>query len=271
MAIEKTEAIILKSYNWSETSRLVEVFSRDFGKLVLVDKGGRRFKTKRGRLVPLARMDVTIYKTKKSPKAYLSETELVQSHTFEKEGTVGRLAFASAACELVRSLLSEDQPHASLYGLFADFLNLVDKVDKDKLPPLFLSFFLQLLSELGYQPSLEYCVGCRKTMTAGQAVKTDIQFAPAQGGLVCNACQSAGDYYIALSRDSFRQLLALQHCALSEAATVAIGYAEAMYLAQMLVKFTGYQTGVVSELKSLRFLAKLKAGVQMNTKVNGKT
>jgi hypothetical protein len=45
---------------------------------------------------------------------------------------------------------------------------------------------------------------------------------------------------------------------LTEAATVPIGYQEASLMIDALTKFLSYQSGLVSGLKSLEFLEKLK-------------
>lgn len=271
MALEKTEAVILRSSNWSESSRTVELFSRDFGKIALVDKGGRRFKSKRGRLVPFARLEITFYKSEKATAGYVSETELIELFGFEKEGTMGRLAYASAACELLHHLLSDEQPQPSLYSFFVTFLKLTDTAEKGSLPPLFLTFFLHLLTQLGYHPSLANCVGCGKPMQTPEATAGDVLFCPERGGIVCATCKTAGDYYIPLSRESSVHLAALQKASLSEAAGVPIGYREVSCLLEVLIKFVSYQTGVVSRLKSLEFLEKLKNGQQANGKRNRQT
>ncbi len=268
MALEKSEAVILKSSNWSESSRIVELFSREFGKIALVDKGGRRFKSKRGRLMPFARLEITFYKSEKTPTGYVSEAQLVELYGFEKEGTIGRLAYASAACELLHHLLSNEQPQPSLYRLFITFLKLTETVEKECLPPLFLAFFLHLLSELGYRPSLANCAGCGKPLKTSGVEAEEVLFCPERGGVVCVTCKITGDYYIALSRESSVYLAALQDTPLGEAVGAPIAYGEVSRLLEALVQFVGYQTGVVSRLKSLEFLEKLKNGHLSNGKRN---
>jgi len=272
MPLEKTEAVILKMYNWSESSRTVELFTRDYGKIALVDKGGRRFTSKRGRLVPFARLEITFYRSEKATTGgYVSETELVELFALEKEGTMGRLAYASAACELLHRLVSDEQPQPPLYSFFVEFLKQVENVDKRSLSPLFLAFFLRLLSMLGYHPSLASCVGCGRVVDAPVTGTEEVLFCPERGGTVCSACQTPGDYYIPISYESSRYLVALQKASLSEAAGVPIGYREATRLVEALLKFVGFQTGTVSDLKSLEFLEKLKNSYQENGKGNKQT
>lgn len=266
MPLEKTEAVILKLFNWSESSRMVVLFSRDYGKITLVDKGGRRFTSKRGRLVPFARLEITFYPSKKATSGYVSEAELIELFPFEKEGTLGRLAYASAACELLYHLLSDEQPQQPLYSLFISFLQLTEAVEKNSLPPLFIAFFLRLLSQLGYHPSLAHCVGCGQAARIPDSESKAVHFCPERGGIVCSACQTPGDYYIPLSGENAKLLVTLQSASLNEAVSLPIGYNEVTHLLDALTKFMSCQTGISAHLKSLGFLEKLKNSHPANGK-----
>lgn len=258
MPIEKSEAVILRMFNWSESSRTVIFFSDQQGKIPLVDRGGRSLKSKRGRLLRFARLELTYYRSEKETSGYISDCELVESFSVEGEGSLGRLAYGSAACELLYLLLPEDQTQPALYGYFIQFLRKLGVVDKQYLPAQFLTFLLRSMSFLGYHPSVDFCVGCRKENGKIDLVNGERRFSPERGGLVCPTCQRAGEYYIGLSTEQLRILSALQRASLDEAARVALGYQETSLLLEVLTKFLKYHSGLVSDLKSLEFLDKLK-------------
>lgn len=266
MPLEKSEAIVLRSYNWSESSRTVVFFSRVFGKLALVDRGGRSLKSKRGRLTSFARLQVTFYSSEKESRGYISDIDLLETFSFERDGSLGRLAYGSAACELLDLLLPEEEPQKTLYDYFAVFLKSVEIVHKRSLPPLFLAFFLRLLAHLGYHPALGCCAGCgRQVVTSDDEAQSDseeaiatVPFFPERGGVICRTCQAPGDYYISLSAKSFAYLLALQNASLGEAAQVPIMFKDSEPLLEALTRFLAYQVGLKTDLKSLEFLQKLK-------------
>ena len=264
MSLETTEAVVLKTFNWSESSRTVVLFTRDFGKLALVDKGGRRFNGRRGRLVPFARLEVTFYHSEKESNGYISDINLVKAYSLEQEGSLGRLAFASAACELLYQLLSERERQGGLYEYFVTFLGMIETVGKQALGPVFLTFFIRLLSFLGYHPSLAYCVSCGKG--EAELVNGDgkLNFSAERGGMVCGSCKSVGDCYIPFSPESHRLLLALQSASLKQAAALPVSYVETIRLLEALTKFVSYQADIKSELKSLAFLEKLKNSNSMS-------
>ena len=261
MALEKSEAIVLKSFNWSESSRTVVFFSPDHGKLPLIDKGGRSVKSKRGRLLPFCRLDLLYYTSRKEGSGYVSGVDQVEFFSLEGDGALGRLAYASAACELLYNILPENQEHRELYDVFVLYLRLIVTVPKVGLPPMFLCFFLRLLSLLGYHPNLGYCSECSRELIdrKGLAVgETAFVFSPERGGIICSACQKIGQSYIGLSDTETRLLARLQTSSLSTAAQVSIGFVEASRMTDAVTQFLRYHAGLDSDLKSLSFLDKLK-------------
>ncbi len=45
MAAEKATALVLRTTDWSETSRIATLWTREFGKIRALAKGGRRLKS----------------------------------------------------------------------------------------------------------------------------------------------------------------------------------------------------------------------------------
>jgi DNA repair protein RecO len=263
MAIQSSEAVLLKAFNWSESSRTVHFFSKKSGKLALVDKAGRSIKSKRGRLMPFARIELTFYVSERATSGYISSADLLEVFSFEKDGNLGRLAYGSAACELLFSLLPEEQPQVGLYDYFVSYLRYLDQIDKQFIPALFIAFLLRLLSQLGYHPNLTYCVGCSKTIDEFANQET-LAFSPARGGIVSPACQKPGEYYIDLPLADVKILSALQVSSLQEAARLPIGFEHSARLIDAMTKFLSYQSGLKPELKSLEFLDKLKSSKNGN-------
>ncbi len=204
-----------------------------------------------------SRLGITYYASEKETSGYISDIELIEQFSLEKEGTLGRLAYASASCELLNLVLPEEEEQAQLYELFCNFLSQIDSIDKKYLPSLFIIFILRLISHLGYHPSLGYCSGCSREMTDGPK-GSKYFFAPERGGLICEACKRPGDYYIVLSLENFRALKILQTSSLSDAELVPIGYQQAVLMLEVVEEHLGYQAGIKQKLKSLQFLEKLK-------------
>jgi len=258
MALQKSDAIVLKAYNWSESSRTIVFFTRDFGRLALVDKGGRSLKSRRGRMQAFSKLEVTFYQSKKESSGYVSDILVEQSFEFGREGMLGRLGYGSAACELLLLLLADEEPQPELFDYTVHYLGWLDRADKRYLPALFVAFFLRLLSSLGYHPSLTHCTVSGQPIADEAEARGEVAFSPEQGGVVSAACQKAGDYYIRLTYQSLKLLVTLQTASLNEAATLPIGFVEAGLLVEVLRRFMSYQADVRADVKSLEFLEKLK-------------
>jgi len=259
MSLETTPALLLKAYNWSESSRTIVFFTKQFGRLALVDKGGRQLKSKRGRPMPFALLEVTYYDHEKESTSYLSDVELLEQWEFAIDGNLGRLAYGSAALELLNLLLPEDEAHEDIFNYTCSFMTLIATSPRTGLPSLFIAYLLRLLSQLGYHPSLAYCVECGMDIEEFRTASDRIAFSAERGGVICPTCQSVGDYYITPHWETYRQAVALQTASLSEATTTTMGFSESTQVLDLLVAFIGAHTGANSDLKSLTFLEKLKS------------
>ena len=255
----KSEGILLRSVNWKEQSRIVSIFTDNYGKISVVDRGGRSFKSKRGRLVNFCRLEISYFVSEKSELGHLGETDVREAFTFEKDGTLGRLTFASAAIEILNDLLPENEAQTGLYHLTIRFLRLMDSASKGSLVSIFLAYFIRALSYLGYGPNFSGCVGCAgEGLTYSNANgKNYVTISPERGGVVCGSCQSPGEYYIKLPAERLDILYSLQVASLAEAAAIKIPLAEGEELLEVLTAFMKYQTGA-KNLRSLEFLEKLK-------------
>ncbi len=221
MGIAKSEAVLLKAFNWAESSRTLVFFTREFGKLPIVDKGGRSIKSKRGRLIPFAELELTFYKSDKEARGYVSDIELIRAFEFEKEGTLGRLAYGSAACELLYLLLPEEEPQADLYTYFLSYLEFIDNADRKGLPALFITFYLRLAVAFRV-PSLAGVLCCgwagyRGDDVIGAAVvfagagRDGVSGLPDTGGaLYCRSARSVSVTF-AVADDEFERSLGDQY------------------------------------------------------------
>jgi DNA repair protein RecO (recombination protein O) len=75
--IQRTEAVILKTQNWSESSRIVHAFTRKFGRMKFMAKGVRRTKSKFGAAFdPGTLSQIVFYRSIRSEIHTASEAEL---------------------------------------------------------------------------------------------------------------------------------------------------------------------------------------------------
>jgi DNA repair protein RecO (recombination protein O) len=140
---------ILHSYPYRETSLLIEVFTRNFGRFSLVARGARRPKSAlRGVLLSFSSLALS----------WSGKTELKTLNGAEWRGGYLSLKGAALICgfyvnELLLKLLHRDDPHGLLFDAYEKTLHdLSEGMD----PAASLRCFeVNLLRELGYALSLD--------------------------------------------------------------------------------------------------------------------
>jgi DNA repair protein RecO (recombination protein O) len=135
---------VLHTYPFKETSLVVELFTRDFGRVGLVAKGARR---------PASPLRGTLMAFQPLLLAWSGKAELKVLHRAEWQGGHAQLAGLPLICgfylnELLLKLMARDDPHP---GLFAHYETALAMLRAGELPAAVLRRFeLRMLAELGY-------------------------------------------------------------------------------------------------------------------------
>jgi DNA repair protein RecO (recombination protein O) len=203
VALVSTEGIVLKTYPLGDTSRIVVVFTRDFGMVRLVAKGARTTPSRFGfSLEPLSRSRLVFYQKPDRDLQLLSKAEVVDP-VGSRLSNLTRLAHAQAATELIDRLVWGEEPQADLYDLLARTLDVTARAPVAGLAAVTIAFDLQVASLLGYRPRFDACAGC------GAALSPRRLFSPARGGLLCDRCAAGEPGSIQLSADALAGLALL--------------------------------------------------------------
>lgn len=183
MSMEKSEGLILRVTDFSETSRIVVLFTRDFGKLSALAKGGRRLKGPfESSLDLLARCRIVFIRKTTATLDLLTEAQLVtRFRPAERDLTCLYAGYYVA--ELLLALTEDYDPAPILYDAAAAALQEFETSEGVRLATL--RFELVLLREIGQLPDFETCAGCGAPLTEGQV----FGFWVSQGGLICPECQ----------------------------------------------------------------------------------
>jgi DNA repair protein RecO (recombination protein O) len=182
VATDKTKAIVIRAVDFSETSKVVTLYTRDLGKISVLAKGSRRLKSSfEVALDLLSVCDICVIR---KPSAELDLlTEAVLDERFAGVRTDLRALYASYfIAEVLDGLTQRGDPHPTLFFACLEALRLLDG-GKDRF--LALGWFvMQLQKELGYAPNLEECASCGGEVKLSQRTGFGIQ----AGGLLCQEC-----------------------------------------------------------------------------------
>lgn len=142
-------AYVLHTYPYRETSLIVEVFSRDFGRLPLMARGARRPKSAvRGLLLSFQPLSLS----------WFGKAELRTLHSAEWQGGQPLLQGTALICgfylnELLLKLLHRDDPHEQLFLYYQETLQELAR--RTDYAAVLRRFEMNLLKELGYALTLD--------------------------------------------------------------------------------------------------------------------
>ncbi len=151
LRIADEPAYVLHRHDWSESSLILEVFTRNHGRIALVAKGAKRPSSGlRPILLPLQPLHV----------AFGGDAEIRTLRSAEWQG--GHVMPSGDALlsgyyinELVLTLLARDDPHPGLFDIYASVVAVICSDHGDALQTALRAFELLLLREIGLLPALD--------------------------------------------------------------------------------------------------------------------
>ena len=200
-----TDAINLKSYNLSESDKIIVMYSKDKGLIRGVAKGVKKPKSKLG-----ARMDLLVANTLMLHKGRnldtICQAEVLNSF-YKTRQDIDKICYSTYVTEVVHNFGVEDDPcSAQVYNLLYKSLDAVsDAENKVEVMIAVIKFQLKMMAESGFSIELDDCLCCHKHID-----NESMFFVPALGGVVCEDC-AAGVIHPKKQlpykmRDFFRQM-----------------------------------------------------------------
>ena len=200
MAAEQTTAVVLRTIEFSETSLVVTLLTRDFGQVSALAKGARRPKSSfEGSLDLLAVCRVVLIRKSSDALDLLTEAKL-QRRFRGAEKSLDRVYAGYYIAEMLRLLTDNHDPHPGLYDLTLSALGQIDGTGNSALA--LLGFDTAALRLLGHAPSTRGCVDCGGPVSGTPRVA----FAPIAGGVVCRDCRSRQHSLLTVSRGTIEHL-----------------------------------------------------------------
>jgi DNA repair protein RecO (recombination protein O) len=203
MSSEKTEGIVLRAVPWSETSLVVTLFTRDFGKVAAVAKGARRLRSAfESSLDLLAKSDIVFIQKSNDALDILTEAKL------NRRFRSSQIALLPLYCgfylaELLLALTEDHQPVRELYDLTDRTLQDLDSgIDP---AALVLRFEMQLLKLLGHLPTFHLCASCGNPVESNEDGNEN-RIGIAAGGVLCPKCAPGQRFVVRISRQTFQVL-----------------------------------------------------------------
>ncbi len=153
----KTEAIVLNTKRWRESSKIVHLFTADFGYLNVVAKGAFRPKSPfRGLLESLNHLEVVFSHRDKRDLQILTAATLVNSFLNTREN-LQKTAVAFSILELIKKMFSTHEPVIEFFQYTTSWLTSLDAHSQIETKGYLWHFLFKLSQTLGFGWELEKC------------------------------------------------------------------------------------------------------------------
>jgi len=183
---EKADAIVIRLADFSNTSRVVTFFTREFGKTSAIAKGGKRLKGPFDSALDLVSTCRIVFLRKfNSALDILTEASLTDRFRPSPDNLNSFYAGCYVA-ELLAGLTEEYDPHETLFDSAVWALQQFAQGKNVHLS--LLKFELVALHEIGQLPSFDECVHCSDSIDFNETQT----FRVSQGGLLCPRCPGTG-------------------------------------------------------------------------------
>lgn len=184
LIFHRTIGFVLKRRDYSETSNIVTLYTRDCGKIRALAKGARRKKSEfLGLLEPLSLLEI-VFIERRSGLHILKEAHLLVSN-LELRQELSKIAHAMNLLSLVDQTQPDEDACPDVFELLVSGLAALSHVSNSQ--NVAFAFQAHLLRHCGQLPRLDICARC------GSSLEPAALFRASSGALLCRSCGNHRD------------------------------------------------------------------------------
>lgn len=185
MSTEKAQAIVIRQADFSESSRVITLFSKEFGKFGVLAKGAKRLKGPFDAALDLLSKCRVIFIAKSSGALGILTQAHLEKNFEPVPKSLNSLYGGYYVAELLNGLTEDRDPDPNVFDTAVATLEALEDPSADCLTTL-VSFEIQLLHLIGLFPDLTQCCICSEPVEAGERFVHWVR----QGGLLCKGCRN---------------------------------------------------------------------------------
>jgi len=182
MPLVTTDAVVLHTFRYGETSKIVRLLTRDHGPQSVIAKGATNPKSKFGaRLQSLSEGVASFFLKPTRDLHTLREFDVVVQRP-ELSRDPRRFGASTALAEVVMRF-APAEAHPEIYELVVEVLGRLGVAAADELDSQTLAGLWTTIAALGFEPSVGQCARCGEMIPPGPA-----RFSVSDGGFLCPGC-----------------------------------------------------------------------------------
>lgn len=242
--ILSTPAIVLKRFDFRETSQIATFFTRDHGKIKGVLKGIRKDHKKFGSSVDRFSVNHLVFYSHRDSDLHLIGQCDLKAFFFKVRQDMKRTLAALYSLELVDAIMPAEEKNPEVYDLLLHYLTALEDIeDVNKLVHIFQ---IKILLLSGFRPFLDSCVVCQSK------INPKMQFSMKLGGLLCEGCRPNDHAATAISQGTIASLVHIERYSWEHVLRLKLTKLTQRELKYVLNHFLVYH--LERHLKATRFL-----------------
>ena len=193
--IKKLEGIIVSEVDYQESSKIVNIYTKNDGIIGCIAKGSKRLKSNLSTLTSKLTYGYFHINYKENGLSNLIEVDVIDNLKNIKKD-INKLSYAIYITELVTQVYKHEN-NINIYTLYIDSLKKIN----DNFDPLVITNILELklLDNLGIKPIIDSCVVCGNTNNI-------VTISSYKGGYLCNNCVGNEKIYLTKTIKLLRML-----------------------------------------------------------------
>lgn len=177
-----TSAIVLHAFNYSESSRILRLATREAGVQSVLARGARASQRRFGSAVDLFAEGEVQYDVRAGRDLHtLARFDVMRSRV-ALGSSLARFEGASALAEVMLRVAGDDDTPADAFDALRDGLDAIASERNATVATICAVW--RLLGTIGFAPALDACVQCDRQLLAD----LDVSFSAEAGGALCESC-----------------------------------------------------------------------------------
>ena len=176
-------ALVLRKHDYSETSQILRLITRDTGVVSVLAKGTKKPKSSFGGALDLFYLGDARILHRPAGGLMILAGFAIRTPFPGLRRELYRLYATCHLAELVVGMTREEEPHPELFDLLVAGIARIEGTEANNVAPVVAALELAILKELGFAPELSICAGCGGTLARGRPA-----LSVRMGGTVCPDC-----------------------------------------------------------------------------------
>jgi len=238
---------VLRKYDYSETSQILRLLTRESGVVAALAKGSKKEKSGFGGALDLFYLGPAVVVFRPRAGLHLLTAFTVKESFGALRKSLRRYYVACHLAEILTGLTREEEPIAPVFALLTEGLAEIAAVPEEGLASLGAALELRLLGELGFAPALDVCAACGAELS-GRERHLSVAF----GGLLGAECRDREAQPVPVTPGVVEALRTLARAPLRSASRVRLRPADARAIRAFLTGFAEWR--LERKLRTARFL-----------------